>query len=154
MFGRTDVEFKYGAKSTLIIMNLHKDGDVFSVRVKIGTVAALNWSVWNVTSEHGDLKALFIDEVWRLYMKTNMDPSWDNIRVSAAWYVKALKEYAGFYDISSIKITSHGWEFTIPPEKTSKFLDLVKSRCEQMYCPAPQFNVAEVLTFVEKGDNV
>ena len=154
MFTRTDVEFEYEARLTLIIMNLHKDGDVSSVRVKIGTVAALNWSVWNVTSEHGDLKALFEDEARRLHMKTNMDPSWGNMCVSVAWCGKMLEEYTGFYDISSVKIATHGWEFTIPPEKTSKFLDLVKSRCEQMYCPAPQFNVAEVLTFVEKGDNV
>lgn len=154
MFRRTDVEFKYGAKSTLIIMNLYKDGDVFSARVKIGTVAALNWSVWNVTSEHGDLKALFTDEAWRLYMKTSIDPSWDNMRVSAAWCGKVLEEYTGFYDIPSVKIAPHGLEFTISPEKTSKFLDLVKLRCKRMYYPAPQFNVAEILTFIEKGDNV
>ena len=154
MFTRTDVEFEYEARLTTIVMKLYKDGDVFSVRVKIGTVAALNWSVWNITSEHGDLKPLFEDEVWRLYMKTSMDPSWDNMCVSAAWCAKVFEEYTGFYDISSVKIAPHGWELTISPEKTGKFLDLVKLRCKRMYLPAPQFNVAEVLTFIEEGDNV
>ena len=154
MFGRTDVEFEYEARLTTIVMKLYKDGDVFSARVKIGTVAALNWSVWNVTSEHGDFKALFKEEARRLHLQTIIGPSWDNVYVDSAWRIKILDEYTGLYDDSSVTIGPRGWELTISPEKTGKFLDMVKSRCEQMYCPAPQFNIAEVLTFIEEGDNV
>lgn len=153
MFARTDVEFKYGTKLTSIIMNLYKDGAVSSVRVKIGTIAALNWSVWNLTSD-GDLRALFEDEVRRLHLGANIAPYWDNMRVSAAWCDRVLKEYIGFYDDSSMTIGPYGWELTIPPEKTSKFLDMVKLRCKRIYIPAPRFNIAEVLTFIEEGDNV
>ena len=154
MFARTDVEFEYGARLTTIVMNLYKDGEVFSARVKIGTVAALNWSVWNITSEHGDLKPLFKDEARRLHLQAIINPSWDNVYIESAWRITVLDEYTGLYDDSSVTIGPHGWELTILPEKTGKFLDMVKSRCEQMCCPAPQFNVDEVLTFIEEGDNV
>lgn len=154
MFTRTDVKFEYGTRFTSIVMNLYKDGDVFSARVKINSVDTLNWSVWNVTSEHGDLKALFKEEARRLHLGANIAPYWDNMRVSAAWCDRVLKEYIGFYDDSSMTIDPYGWEITIPPEKTSKFLDMVKLRCKQIYLPAPRFNVAEVLTFIEEGDNV
>ena len=153
MFARTGVEFNYRAKLTSIIMNLYKDGDVSSVRVKIGTVAVLNWSVWNLTSD-GDLKALFENEARRLHLGANIAPYWDNMRVSAAWCDRVLKEYIGFYDDSSMTIDPYGCELTIPPEKTSKFLDMVKLRCERMYIPTPPFNATEVLTFIERGDSI
>lgn len=154
MYGSTDVRFECEDEKTLIIMTLHIDDRTFPAVVKIDSMAAAGWLIRNTASGYYDFMSLFTDEARKLHASVNIQPYWNENFIRDVWFGRMMTDYHGFYNNASVTIGPHGWELTISPRRTSEFLDMVLSRCKESPHPTPPFNAAEILAFIEKGDNI